>query len=262
MDIGQGDAILLSDGAHSLLVDTSVGDVVNDALERQHISYLDAILLTHLDEDHAGGVRYMVGSVKAGRVLVGEGITKQEKPELQRAIQRISGSGSYEVLYGDEFDVGRFHVRVVWPHRGYKAQEANDASVELYVTYNDGQNTLTTLLTGDAERDQTKETVDAGDVGDIDFLKVGHHGAAKSLYPETARVLKPEVAVASAGKNNRYGHPKQEAVDILEGVGARFYCTKDYGDVTVFPGEHGPRVSVQHAKVDTDLEEEKDGGAG
>ena len=262
MDIGQGDAILLSDGAHSLLVDTSVGDVVNDALERQHISYLDAILLTHLDEDHAGGVRYMVGSVKAGRVLVGEGITKQEKPELQRAIQKISGSGSYEVLYGDEFDVGRFHVRVVWPHRGYKAQEANDASVELYVTYNDGQNTLTTLLTGDAERDQTKETVDAGDVGDIDFLKVGHHGAAKSLYPDTARVLKPEVAVASAGKNNRYGHPKQEAVDILEGVGARFYCTKDYGDVTVFPGEHGPRVSVQHAKVDTDLEEEKDGGAG
>lgn len=262
MDIGQGDAILLSDGAHSFLVDTSVGDVVNDALERQHISYLDAILLTHLDEDHAGGVRYMVGSVKAGRVLVGEGITKQEKPELQRAIQRISGSGSYEVLYGDEFDVGRFHVRVVWPHRGYKAQEANDASVELYVTYNDGQNTLTTLLTGDAERDQTKETVDAGDVGDIDFLKVGHHGAAKSLYPDTARVLKPEVAVVSAGKNNRYGHPKQEAVDILEGVGARFYCTKDYGDVTVFPGEHGPRVSVQHAKVDTELEEEKDGGAG
>lgn len=262
MDIGQGDAILLSDGAHSLLVDTSVGDVVNDALERQHISYLDAILLTHLDEDHAGGVRYMVGSVKAGRVLVGEGITKQEKPELQRAIQRISGSGSYEVLYGDEFDVGRFHVRVVWPHRGYKAQEANDASVELYVTYNDGQNTLTTLLTGDAERDQTKETVDAGDVGDIDFLKVGHHGAAKSIYPDTARALKPEVAIASAGKNNRYGHPKQEAVDILEGVGARFYCTKDYGDVTVFPGEHGPRVSVQHAKVDTKLEEEKDGGAG
>ena len=262
MDIGQGDAILLSDGAHSLLVDTSVGDVVNDALERQNISYLDAILLTHLDEDHAGGVRYMVGSVKAGRVLVGEGITKQEKPELQKAIQRISGSGSYEVLYGDEFDVGRFHVRVVWPHRGYKAKEANNASVELYVTYNDGQNTLTTLLTGDAERDQTKETVTAGDVGDIDFLKVGHHGAAKSLYPETARALKPEVAVASAGKNNRYGHPKQEAVDILEGVGARFYCTKDYGDVTVFPGEHGPRVSVQHAKVDTELEEEKDGGAG
>ena len=262
MDIGQGDAILLSDGAHSLLVDTSVGDVVNDALERQNISYLDAILLTHLDEDHAGGVRYMVGSVKAGRVLVGEGITKQEKPELQKAIQRISGSGSYEVLYGDEFDVGRFHVRVVWPHRGYKAKEANNASVELYVTYNDGQNTLTTLLTGDAERDQTKETVTSGDVGDIDFLKVGHHGAAKSLYPETARALKPEVAVASAGKNNRYGHPKQEAVDILEGVGARFYCTKDYGDVTVFPGEHGPRVSVQHAKVDTELEEEKDGGAG
>ncbi len=65
MDIGQGDAILLSDGAHSLLVDTSVGDVVNDALERQHLS--DAIC-SHILTDHAGGVRYMVGSVKAGRV--------------------------------------------------------------------------------------------------------------------------------------------------------------------------------------------------
>ena len=262
MNIGQGDAILVCDGIHSLLVDTSDGDVVNDALERQHISYLDTILLTHLDEDHAGGVKYMVGSVKAGRVLVGEGITKKEKPELRQAIQKVSGNGSYEVLYGDEFDVGRFHVRVVWPHKGYKTNEANNASVELYVTYNDGHNTLTTLLTGDAERDQTKETVITGDVGDIDFLKVGHHGAAKSLYPETARVLKPEVAVASAGKNNRYGHPKQEAIDILEEVGAKFYCTKDYGDVTVFPGEQGPRVSVQHAKVDTEHEEEKDDGAG
>ena len=51
-------------------------------------------------------------------------------------------------------------------------------------------------------------------------------------------------------------------MDILEVAGSKFYCTKDYGDIRVFPGEHGPRVSVQHAKVDTDSEEEKDGGAG
>ncbi len=64
-----------SDNKHSLLVDTSVGDCGYDALERQHISYLDAILLTHLDEDHAGGVEvYGFGSVSRSGVG-GEGIT-------------------------------------------------------------------------------------------------------------------------------------------------------------------------------------------
>ena len=56
--------------------------------------------------------------------------------------------------------------------------------------------------------------------------------------------LDPEVSVASAGEGNRYGHPSQTCVDALEGAGSTFLCTMDVGDVTVMPGEAGPRVRV------------------
>ncbi len=85
-----------------------------------------------------------------------KGIIKQET-ELQRAIQRISVAFLSEVLSMVMSLMLVAFMSVLCGHiGGYKAKEANNASVELYVTYNDGQNTLTTLLTGDAERDQTK----------------------------------------------------------------------------------------------------------
>lgn len=99
------------------------------------------------------------------------------------------------------------------------------------------------LLTGDAEKDETAQVIAAGDAGDIDLLKVGHHGSAVSITAEEAALLRPEVSVASAGENNRYGHPRRECVVALESAGSLFLCTKDAGDVTVEPGEKGPAVS-------------------
>ena len=104
---------------------------------------------------------------------------------------------------------------------------------------------LTALLTGDAEKSETAEVLRFGDVGDIDFLKVGHHGSKVSLDAEGAEALDPEVSVASAGENNRYGHPSPECEGILKEAGSVFFCTKDVGDVTVRPGVGGPSVIQQ-----------------
>ena len=82
-------------------------------------------------------------------------------------------------------------------------------------------------------------------MGDVDFLKVGHHGSAASLDEGIAEALAPEVSVASAGKGNGYGHPTPECVEVLEGTGSLFLCTIDAGDVTVEPGTEGPVVSRQ-----------------
>lgn len=77
------------------------------------------------------------------------------------------------------------------------------------------------------------------------FLKVGHHGSKVSLDAEDAEALDPEVSVASAGENNRYGHPSPECEGILKEAGSVFFCTKDVGDVTVRPGVGGPSVIQQ-----------------
>lgn len=101
------------------------------------------------------------------------------------------------------------------------------------------------LLTGDAERDETGRAIEAGRVGDVDFLKVGHHGSRVSLTPGEARALDAEVSVASAGENNRFGHPTPECVEMLESSGSTFLCTKDVGTVTIEPAAEGPRVSCE-----------------
>ena len=125
------------------------------------------------------------------------------------------------------------------------AGEGNEGSLELLVSYAEDGRSLTALLAADAEREETGAAVERGDVGDVDLLKVGHHGSEASLTPEIAAALSPEVSVASAGEGNGYGHPDPACVDILEEAGSVFLCTMDVGDVCVEPGAEGPVVSCQ-----------------
>lgn len=91
------------------------------------------------------------------------------------------------------------------------------------------------LLTGDAESDVVEGLLAAGAVGEVDLLKVGHHGSAASTTPRMMEALDPDVAVASAGEGNRYGHPAPECVEAVRSSGAEFLCTMDCGDVEFRP---------------------------
>ena len=235
LDVGQGDAILVTDGAASALVDTGPGDAVAEALARAHVTHLDAVVLTHLHADHAGGLEAVLGAVGVGGVVVPEGAAA---PECARDLPVA------EVGHGDALRVGRFELRVVSPLEP-AGGEGNEGSLVLLLTFDDGDRSLTALLAADAEREETGAAIERGEVGDVDLLKVGHHGSAASVTPEIAAALDPEVSVASAGEGNRYGHPDPACVAALEGVGSTFLCTIEAGDVTVEPGAEGPRVSCR-----------------
>ncbi|MDO4537133.1 MAG: ComEC/Rec2 family competence protein [Coriobacteriales bacterium] len=244
LDVGQGDAILVQDHGSAILVDTGPDDSVRAALARAHVLHLDAVVITHLHDDHYGGLPELVGSIPCERVLVAKGVADQVEGELAQAVQRIAGQGPEELSYGDSLQVGDFHLEMVWPTVPVSGNE-NAHSIELLLSYEHDGRRLCGLLTGDAERDELGQIIAAGDVGDIDLLKVGHHGSEVSLTAEEARVLDAEVAVASAGVDNDYGHPAPECVRILERSGSEFFCTKDCGDVEIRPGAQGPEVITQ-----------------
>lgn len=241
LDVGQGDAILVQDGAEALLVDAGPDGSTAAALARQHVLHLDAVLLTHLHADHVGGLDELVGAVPCDRVIVARGVSAHVGDALGGSIAGLTGKAADEVSYGDSVRVGGFSLRVVSPVGEVQGDENAD-SLELVATYAGPGGSLTALLTGDAERDETGAALGRGDVGDVDLLKVGHHGSEVSLTAGEARALDPEVSVASAGEGNRYGHPAPGCVAVLEGAGSRFLCTKDAGDVEVRPGGEGPRV--------------------
>ena len=240
LDVGQGDSILIQDGAHAVLVDTGPGDAVASALSRQGVLSLDAVLLTHQHDDHAGGVPSLVGKVSVGTLLVPEGQGEALGTGVEEAIDEL-GCDLQEVTAGDRIGVGRFDLTILWPMEPEDGDE-NDESMVARLDYAEGEERLSALLTGDAESDVLGELERMGEVGDLDLLKVGHHGSSASVTPETADALQAEVAVASAGEGNGYGHPKPDCVETLEESGSLFLCTKDVGDVEVRPGSDGPQV--------------------
>ena len=244
LDVGQGDAILVADGSTAVLVDTGPDEKVSQALARQGIIHLDAIVLTHLHDDHVGGVDDLVGRVGCNRVLVAGGVSEQIPEDLSASITKLSGHAAEEISCGDTIRVGSFSLRVVSPTEPVDGGENAD-SLELALTYEHNGNGLSGLLTGDAEKDETAACLARGDVGDIDFLKVGHHGSEVSLTADEAVLLNPEVSVASAGEGNKYGHPRKECMDVLSGAGSVFLCTQDVGTVTVKPGARGPMVFTE-----------------
>ena len=243
LDVGQGDAILVQEGGSAMLVDAGPGDAVIAALARNHVLHLDAVLVTHLHDDHYGGVIALADRVGCERVIVAEGVAEGIDGELADAIARMDAPVE-EVGYGDVIHVGGFSLEVVWPRESVDGS-VNEHSVEAVLLYDDGSRMLSGLLTGDAERDETSACVDAGDVGDVDFLKVGHHGSEVSIDERSAAALDPEVSVASAGAGNSFGHPRQECVDILNEAGSCVLCTIDCGDVELRPGADGPVIRCQ-----------------
>ena len=243
LDVGQGDAILVQDGGSAILVDAGPGDAVGAALARNGVLHLDAVLVTHLHDDHYGGLSTLGPVLSGGEVLFGQGVSGSLTDEVKCELSALAPGSVSEVSHGDVLRVGRFSLRVVSP-LGSSDGSQNADSVQLALSFEDGPRTLSGLLTGDGEKDELAAELGRGYVGDVDFLKVGHHGSAVSLGEAEARALSPEVSIASAGANNRYGHPRQECVDVLEKAGSAFLCTMDVGDVTVEPGELGPRVTI------------------
>ena len=235
LDVGQGDAILVTDGPSSALVDTGPGEAVVSALARNNVSHLDAVVLTHLHSDHAGGLDDLLAVIDVDLLVVPEETDVAELPDAVPI---------EEVGYGHVLHAGSFEMRVVSPLEP-AGGEGNEGSLELALTYERDGRSLTALLAADAEREETGAAMERGDVGDVDLLKVGHHGSETSVTPEICAALAPEVSVASAGEGNGYGHPDPVCVGMLEDAGSLFLCTMDVGDVCVEPGAGGPRVSCQ-----------------
>lgn len=162
--------------------------------------------------------------------------------DLGDEVRLLVGSGASELRAGDELRLGGFTLACLWPKDATSGSE-NEDSVCLLLTYGEGEGALKMLLTGDAESDVLAQIVD--EVGDIDVLKVGHHGSRVSITEGEAASLRAEVAVASAGEGNSYGHPTPECVEVLETSGSWFLCTKDHGDVTVTPSSSGVGVTLE-----------------
>lgn len=244
LDVGLGDAILVRQGPHAILVDCGLEGSLSSALARNHVYHLDAVVITHLHADHFGGVDDLVGLIGVDAVYVGEGASGNLPDGLEGSVRDLTGAAPGEISEGDVLHLGSYSMRCVWPHGPTDGSE-NEDSLCFVLSYDSNGRSLEMLLTGDAEQEQLEEY--QNNVGDVDVLKVGHHGSRVSISLDQAVFLRPEFAVASAGEGNSYGHPTPECIETLESAGATFLCTIEHGDVRLEPSpdDAPPRVVCQ-----------------
>ena len=231
IDVGQADAILLEKDGVELLIDAGVSMKGSSASKKNLIDYLDDreiehVLVTHQDYDHIGNVEYVLANHNVSAFYDnGHVHTSQTYENLMNYV--AENDLDYSVLKnGDTFDIWEgVNVTVVSPKR--LTDDVNEDSLVLLVDYDD----IEILLTGDAG--VSVESNVAKLVGDIDILKVGHHGSDSASSDAFLKIIKPEISIISVGEGNSYGHPTESVLSRLSTVESKVYRTDVDGTIVV-----------------------------
>ena len=229
IDVGQGLSVLVRTGKHTLLYDTGpalpdgfdAGErAVVPALRALGVTRLDRVVLSHGDNDHAGGF----ASVSAVMPL-GESLTPEGSPVPADSSCMAGQSWQWE---GVSF---RFlHPTPHFPYLG------NEASCVLRIESAHGA----ALLTGDIGEVIERELVRRDPAGlRADVVLAAHHGSGGSSDPDFVAATGARLALVSAGFANRFGHPKREVVGRWQGHGAEVLNTADSGAIRLWLGGQG-----------------------
>ena len=238
-DVGQGDAVLARSDGRTLLVDTGTNDaLLREGLAKARVFALDAVLITHGDDDHCGSLEALAEVVRIKRVLLARSVAECPCESCASLLARAEAlRGSPEVVLleaGDTLRVGSFAFEVVWP-TAFADEGGNADSLCLlgHFAESDYSDAWEILLTGDLESAQLKEISAVQNLADIDVLKVGHHGSTAALDVQAAELLSPKLALIGVGENNRYGHPSEEVLSLLAQHGTKILRTDLHATVCI-----------------------------
>lgn len=241
-DIGQGDSFLIREPFNRSVTLIDTGGKVQFASEawqrgtqkyqakRLSINYLksigiskiDNLCVSHQDADHCGDLPAYIQEMDIGRILVPLGMDKN--PGFMKRIADRRQTTKL-LCVNDEMRVVGLPAEIYHPYLAGKG-ENHDSMV--LGTQKGG---LSWLFTGDLDRSGELDTIARHHGLTADVLKVGHHGSKTASDPQFISAIKPRIALISAGRNNRYGHPNDETLVTLKQHNVRIYNTQKQGMV-------------------------------
>lgn len=232
IDVGQGDSALISFDGYNILIDAGErgkGDEVVQYLRSQGVNQIDLLVATHPHSDHIGGLEYVVENIPVKKILVNKlpndmvPATKVYTDFLKSVQNKGLKLTASEV--GQIYEFGKGKVTVLGPTNEFG--DLNNTSIVLQFEYNEKMFLFTGDMEKESENDILKNKVDIKS----DVLKVAHHGSNSSTTEKFLDAVNPQVAVISAGIDNKYEHPHPDVTKRLTQAGVEIYQT-DY-DKTV-----------------------------
>jgi competence protein ComEC len=239
-DVGQGDAALLTfpDGRHAL-IDGGPRGVHSDAgrwviapyLEREGIDEIDAVVLSHADADHVGGLPYILQNFRVHEVWDNG---QQKDTRLYREYRALIDSLDVDhriLKAGDHLaDFEPVQILVIHPSERFlqgDISSINDGSLSLKISY--GETDF--LFVGDVEESAETSMSQFGFLLDSEVLKVPHHGSATSSTLAVLEAISPTLAIISVGELNKFGHPDLGVISRLKRSGSAVLRTDQEGAV-------------------------------
>ena len=227
IDVGQGDCtLIITPSGKRIIVDGGEGNsekydygknIVFPYLLDRGINRIDYLVISHADNDHIGGLIYVLENINVENILIGI------QPESSKQLEDLLDIAKRKKVMvnalkkGDIINIDKnTKIEVIWPDINNLILEnnLNNNSLVFKLFFNK----FSILFTGDIEESAEKllcEIYENTNILNSDILKIAHHGSKSSSTLDILKSVKPQIALIGVGKNNKYGHPNQEVIDRL-----------------------------------------------
>jgi competence protein ComEC len=263
-DVGQGDAILASVASTQILIDGGPDNKVLGCLARKMPFWdrkIEVVVLTHPQKDHFTGLIEVFRRFQVETLLSSSLDSSSKEFQVLKSVVGGSDTKVVDVTTGTVIRYSSIYLDIVHPSESFlsasgvqsdtsrgvtftgktplieenilgsytSSRDPNDFSVVAILRYGD----FDALLTGDIGPTVTDEILAIGLLEDVDYIKIPHHGSKNGLTENLLKVTSPEIAVISAGKDNSYGHPHKEVIELLSEYGVKTLRTDLDGDIEI-----------------------------
>lgn len=233
INVGQGDSILVQVNNKNLLIDAGPReskDKLINYLDKIDIKKLDYVIATHPHEDHIGSMSYVIDKYDVESFYAPK--IEHTTKTFERMIEALSDKnlkinvikeGTSSIALGKNTGVS------VFSPVDDTYEQLNNYSPIIKIEF--GNNSF--LFTGDAEKLVEKQVLEKGYDLKADVLKLGHHGSTSSTSEKFLKSVNPSICVIEVGKDNDYGHPHKETLELIKKNKVKVYRTDTYSDVVL-----------------------------
>lgn len=223
LDVGQGQCILMQYKGSNFLVDcggdsdNKAADAAGEYLLSQGITELDGLILTHLDRDHAGGVKNLLSRVDTKLLIL---------PAEETDIPEITEGTTIFAEEDLTISCDAMEIQI------FKADfPGNSNEMSLCILFDTEKCDI--LITGDRNGFGERSLLRSNSIPDVDILVAGHHGSKNATCEELLDAVQPEIVCISVGADNGYGHPAPELLERLQKHGCTVYRTDMHGTILI-----------------------------
>ncbi len=236
LDVGQGLASVIETATQTLVFDTGPqyrGDsdagqrVLLPFLRARGITQLQHLIVSHDDNDHAGGVLAVQGALPIQHLY------------LSRPVHGVAATTCTD---GMTWEADGVSFRFLHPHPEDVAAGLSDINLSCVLVVQSPHGRV--VLTADIESEAEQRLLQRYPSLPVTALVVPHHGSRSSSTPSFVQALHPAIAIISAGYRNRFGHPKHSILARYAHAGSQLWRTDEDGAITLTISAQGVKVTA------------------